>query len=188
MSRLGPRYSLKELLWIALVVGLGLAGLRVGGIAASILVFTAIAFLMAITIIALIDRGQGQAIAIGFLVPALTYTGTVLVCGKGELDPYEGRLPTSLALQPLFAAFVEHTWFDLLTGKELAENDPAVKQHLSGGGGGGGFAGRPVGASESPDRTTFMSLGHCLFAMLFGYVGAKFGGLVFRRRASEPSA
>lgn len=186
MKRSDSQFSLQELLLIVLTVAVGLAGLRFGGLFASLLVFAAIVALMGISIVALVGRGEGQSMSIGFLLPVLAYMGMLLVIGGRELDPYEGRLPTSQAMRPLYDTFCKRQWIDFRSGKVIADYDPLANAQNIGGassmGGGGGFAGAPVTLFESPERDTFMALGHCLCALLFGYAGARFARIVHRRR------
>ena len=47
--------------------------------------------------------------------------------------------------------------------------------------GGGGIVVTAV-LLESPDRATFMSLGHILLALMFGYAGAVFSVLFYGKR------
>ncbi len=175
--------SLRELLFVVLFAGLGLASLRAGGFVASCTVFLAIVVTMCLAIVAFVGRYTTQAFAIGFLIPVITYGVAVLAVGKSELDPYEGKLPTSRLLLPIFQAMAKQTWTNAWTGEVVPDYDPATDPNRAGAGG-GGFGGSPVALSESPDRPTFMSLGHILFAMMFGYTGAKFAVIVYRKQRS----
>ncbi len=174
------QFSLRELLFVVLFAGLGLASLRAGGVLGSITVFLAIVLTICLAIMAFVGRGQLQAFAIGYLIPVVAYAAIVLAVGKSELDPYEGKLPTSQLLKPMFRAIAKQTWINVMTGEVVPDYDPAsVPNRMSGGG--GGFSGSQMGLSEYPDRPTFMSLGHMIIAIMFGYAGGKFGVAVHRR-------
>ena len=164
------RFTLRELMLVVLFAALGIAGLSAGGVLASIAVGIAIVVTMGSAIVAFVGRDELRAYAIGFLVPVLSYAAIVLSIGKSELDPYDGHLPMTRLMRPAFELVVETTYVDAFTGEPVPDYDPAIDQNpMSGLGMGGG----PL-VSESPDRRTFTSLAHVLFAMLFGYCGAKF--------------
>jgi len=173
-----PQISLRELLFALLFAGLGLSSLRAGGLLASATFLLAILLTMGFAIVAFVGRDRLQAFGIGFVIPVIAYAATVLAIGKSELDPYEGKLPTSRLLQPMFRLMAKQTWTNAFTGEVIPDYDPATDSNM--GGGGGGFGGSPIGLTESLDRPTFMSLGHVLFAMMLGYTGAKFAVAVHR--------
>ncbi|UUO07036.1 hypothetical protein M4951_01690 [Blastopirellula sp. J2-11] len=175
-------YSLRELMVVALIAGLGLATLNAGGWLASGMIFLAMVLLMGLAIVALVGNGIERAYAIGFVIPAICYGVLVWSGGNRELDPYESQLPASHLLQPLFQAMAKTTWVDIFSGKEIPK--PKAPTASS-----GGFLG--VGVSqgvpkESINRETFMKTGHLLFALAMGYAGAKFAVAVDRR--STPQA
>ena len=97
------------------------------------------------------------------------------VLGAPELDPYEGKLPTSRLLLPLFKVMSVQTWHDS-TGKVIPNYNPASNPSF------GTFGAASVSLAESPDRPTFMVLGHIIFAMAFGYSGAHFAVAVYRKQ------
>lgn len=165
-----PQFTLRELLFAVMFLALGLASLRAGGVLASITILLAIVLSMGMAIIAFVGRGELQAFAIGFLIPVIAYAASILAIGRSEFDPYEGKLPTSRLLLPVYQAIVQEEWIDS-TGKVVPKNWT------------GTFNNRP-GLKETPDRTTFMSLAHVLIAMLFGYAGARFAVVVYRRRSA----
>lgn len=173
--------SLRELLFVVLFAAVGLASLRAGGVVGSIVVMLAIVVTMCFAIVAFVGRRSIQAIAIGFLTPVIAYAAIFLAVGKSELDPYEGKLPTSKLLRPMFELMVKRTWTNENTGQVVPDYDPATDPNRPAVGG-GGFFGSPMMMSESPDRPTFMSLGHLLIAMMFGYAGSKFAVAVHHRQ------
>lgn len=175
------QFSMRELLSVVLFAGLGLASLRVGGVVGSIVVLLAMVVTMCFGIVAFVGRHSMQAFAMGFVIPVVAYSAMVLAVGKSELDPYEGKLPTSRLLLPMFRSMVTLTWTNTLTGQLVPGYDPTTDPNLAGTGG-AGYAGSSMRASESLDRPTFMSLGHLLFALMFGYAGAKFAVAVHRKQ------
>ncbi len=178
---------MRELLFVLLSVGLGLASLRAGGMLASAALCISITVFLAIAIIAFVGRDQLKCFATGFLIPVIAYAGLHIAAGNDELDPYEGKLPSTRMLQPMFDVVVTRTWVDLNTGKELPDYNPAAFPVRHEGGGMLPAGMSPVARAESPDRTAFMTLGHVLMAMLLGYVGGKFAVVIQRHQSrTEP--
>lgn len=173
-SRPAVQWSLRELFILVTFAGLGLASLRLAGVVGAITEFLSIILCFALGIIAFVGRNEAQAFAIGFLVPVIAYAGILLAAGKSELDPWDGKLPTSLALRPLFESVTTRKWINFGTGQEVPDYDPTKAP-----------PGTPVGMREQPDRPTFMLLGHVLIALLFGYVGGKFAVAVYRRQRQD---
>ena len=165
--------SLRELLFLVLLAAIGLASLRAGGIAGSIVIMLAIVATMGAAIVAFVGRHSMQAFAIGFLLPVLVYGAAILVIGQSELDPnYRGGLPTSSLLRPAFRLMVKVEWMNLATGQIDPNYDVATDP----------TSGAVMIGQESLNRHEFMALGHVLFAMLFGYAGAKFAVAVHRKQ------
>ena len=161
---------MRELLLVVFVAGLGMAGLSTGGWMAAGTIFLFIMMTMALAIVAFVGHGQLRAFAIGFLIPWLSYLGAHAYVGSSELDPY-GKLPTTNLFRPVYERIVHRQYIDLNTGKPLPDYDPTKVSGL----GGGGFAGGPaVFVTESPNRTTFMTLAHALCATALAYLGGKF--------------
>ncbi len=174
--------TIREFLLLVVFVAVGVAGLTTGGLFASLVIGVAIVVTTAIAIVAFVGRNRLRFWAIGFLIPVIVYASTVLAVGSSELDPYGGKLPTTKLLQPLFELVVKREYVNLITGDLVPDYDPATNA----GSGGGGFAGSPISMSlETPDRTTFFSLGHVLLAMICGYAGAKFAVWIDRGQSTE---
>lgn len=165
-----PQFSLREILFVVLFAGLGLAALRAGGVVASFVVFLAIVVTMGLAIVVFVGRRTIQAFAIGFLIPTIAYGVAVYALGKSELTP-NGKLATSRLLAPLYRVMVKQIWTNFSTGEVVPDYDPATDPDPGG---------SMMTMTESPDRLTFMSLGHILLAMIFGYCGAKFAVIVHR--------
>jgi hypothetical protein len=177
--------TIRELMLLVLFAGLGIAGLSTGGVLASTTIGIAIILTTGFAIVAFVGRDQLRSLAIGFLVPVVGYAATVLSVGSSELDPYEGKLPTSKLLQPAFQFIVRTEYVNFMTGEPVPNYNPATDPTR---GAGGGFGGTAVGLKETPDRATFMSLAHVLLAMLFGYAGAKFAVWVHCRQSKSGAA
>jgi hypothetical protein len=175
-----PQISLRELLIVVVFAAFAFAALRTGGILHSVAVMFAIVVTMALAIVAFVGRNTTQAFAIGFLIPVIAYAVTVLVLGKSELDPYSGKLPTSKLLLPLNRMMAKQNWINLSTGQVVLDYDPKNDPNYPTSG--AYYGASPMGISETPDRATFMSTGHILFALMFGYAGAKFAVWVYHRR------
>lgn len=176
--------TLRELMLVVLFAGIGLSGLLVGGLMASMLVGGVMILTVGFAIVAFVGRDQLRALAIGFLIPVLAYGAMVLSIGPIELDPYEGHLPTTQLLLPAYQRIVKTEYFNLATGAPAPGYDPATAPKF----GGSGFGGPAMGARETPDRKTFMSLAHILIAMLLGYCGAKFAVWLHRQQQSPATA
>lgn len=161
-------------------MGLGIAGLSTGGVVASIVIAVAIVVTTAFAIVAFVGRELLRSFAIGFLVPVVIYSATLFWIGNSELNPYEGKLPTTKIIRPVFELIVKREYVDVTTGKLVPDYDPTANVGI----GVGGFGGSPVGVRETPDRTTFMSLAHVLLGMIFGYVGAKFAVWIERKQSN----
>ena len=170
-----PQLTLRELLLGILFLGLGCAGLVAGGVMATIVLGVELIIIMGVGIVAFVGRDEARAAAIGFLVPVVVYAASIYALGSSELDPYDGKLPTTKLIEPAFRVIIRKEWINAMTGEPVPGYDP-TKAPV----GGGGFA--SVGLKETPDRTTFMSVAHALLAMLLGYAGSKFAVYVYRRQ------
>jgi hypothetical protein len=187
----GLRISLRELLLLFTALFTACAALRYANVywLAAVTLLTLVTFIAA-AVIALIDRDARQALAIGFVTAAAIYM-TLIFCMRvtgdnrgnvrsynAELDPEEGSFPTTLSLRPLFVSIQEH-WYIDPSGTPIRRSQlpPAVIANPNNGG--------YVYDQERPNRQHFMLIGHCLWALLFGYVAAKFARWVYARRLRE---
>jgi hypothetical protein len=178
----------RELMLGILIIGLGCAGLLAGGVMAAVFLGGAMIVAMGFAIVALVGRDELRAAAIGFLVPVVGYAASIYAVGSSEMDPY-GNLPTTKLIQPAFHAIVRVEWINVMTGEPMPDYDPTKASSDPGSIGGlPTFAGATVGAKETPERTTFMSVAHTFLAMVFGYVGMKFAGYVYRRQGRPDKA
>ena len=172
------QFSVREGLILVFVTAFAVAGLSSGGIAGSLFLILSFTIVTAFAITAFVARGHLRSYSIGFIVPALLYATVLFVAGETELDPYDGKLPTTSLVKPLFESMVKTGYVDPTTGKVVQDYDPTKP---FGGMGGGGMGGGGVTLVEIPNRTTFMSLAHAILVLIFGYVGAKFATFVFEK-------
>jgi hypothetical protein len=135
---------------------------------------------MGVAIVAFTGRDEQRARAIGFTVCIVIYGTLLFLSRSDELDPYEGRLPTTMVLLPVFQSITTGKYVDLATGKEIPNYTPPP-----GGLGSGGLS--TVGFSESPDRFQFMAIGHLLWAFLFGMAGWFFAGFMHSVNERRPT-
>lgn len=186
--------SLRSLLVVVALVALTIVSLRFASEAWWTLVMTIAAFaLCAAMILAIVDRGERQAFAIGFVVAMVGY-GLVLQAipkestfgsqGRQEFNPDIGRMPTTLLLRPIYHLIADIKLIDLSTGKPVA----VTAAQVGGGMAGGGMGSANYSMSESPPREVFMKIGHAWWAILLGVCGGLFARWVYRRRTREPLA
>ena len=173
--------TLRELFLLVMFAAAGIASLKLAGMVAASFLLLTILLCMWMAITSIVDRGIRQTFAVGFVLCVAMYAAIVVSSSRNEFDPYGGQLPTSKLLLPPFNVIVARTWIDVTTGKEIPNYDPS--QNAMGPGGGMFGGGGPMASlKEVPDRPTFMSIGHVLWALLFGYVGAKFATFIYKRR------
>jgi hypothetical protein len=189
------RFTIRELVLVTGLIAVGCAGLKYANeVWWSVLWLGLLMLLLAAVVTALVGRGELRAAAIGFAVCVLAYailfraapmhpnTGTTR-----ELDPFDGSLPTTRLLLPVFRIMVKGAYIDQQTGKEVPDYDPTKNPAPGGmgfgggmGGGMGGFGGSTVFYVESPRRENFMAVGHILWALALGYLGSRFAVWVDR--------
>jgi hypothetical protein len=203
----GIRISLREFFALVAAVAVACAALKYANEywLAVVSLVTLVAYVAA-TIVALVDRGPRQVAAVGFLATMSIYAALLyarrpegaantLPRSHPEFDPYNGILPTTRLMRPLFEAMSANWYVDLATGKSLNESQlPSGATIVSYSGGGfapGGVAAPTTGfthVGEIPAREHFMPIAHCFWALLFGYIAAKFARWVYARRLREQDA
>lgn len=180
------RVSLMELMAVLAAVGVGCAALKYAGdVWWTVLSAAALVGFLAAAVVAVVGRGPGQARAIGFVLCVGIYALLLWSAKVGngqnrELDPYDGRLPTTKLLKPVFESLVVRTYIDAFTGKEMTNYNPPPGTVLGNSG--------TIISQETPDRGQFMAIGHLLWAVLFGYLGSRFAAWVDRRRRVRDSS
>jgi hypothetical protein len=186
------RVSLREMLVAVALVALAIVSLtyaslwwRLGVVSLLMVVFTAAA------IEAFVDRGARQAFAIGMLVTLIIYAG-LIAYGRRDTDQgvegdfsLYGQLPTSRLLRLVHQGIATQRYVNARTGEELPDFDPQTDRAAQGG---RRFSapGRIVATRvDTPTPGEFMKIGHCWWALLFGYIGGRFGRFVDKRRTTE---
>jgi hypothetical protein len=140
-------------------------------------------------IVALVDCGLRQAFAIGLSAGIACYIPLFLL-GR-ETDPFTGRLPTSQLLQPMFLAVREQSYTNVRTREIIKESQIPQNALVEGQGGFPSYDRIPGSlpyfrrASTIPALEHFMPIGHCLWALLIGYVGGHFARWVYVRRLRD---
>jgi hypothetical protein len=183
--------SLRSLLVAVGLIALAIVSFRFASEAWWTLVMTIAAIaLCTATILALVDRGERQAFAIGFVVAMVGY-GLILegLSKSGpkwrhEFNPDVGQLPTTRLLRPVYHTVARIGLIDLSTGKPVPNSAAQIGSGLSG----GGMGSANYSMSESPRREVFMKIGHGWWAILLGLCGGVFARGVYRRRTRDPLA
>jgi hypothetical protein len=163
------RITLRELLVLTAFVAAGLAALKYAGDVTLMIMTSGVHLcLMAMTVIALVDRGRRQAIASGFTACVAIYLALLMFREPNALYWWM----TDKLLGRLHEAMVTETWVDLLTGQEVAF-DPQWR-----------VVGLPgnIGGKQSPRDIHFKGVGHYLWALLFGYLGSRLAAWIYARR------
>ena len=138
---------------------------------------------------------QAKSFSIGFLIPCAIYAAILLASGSRELAPYNGKVPTSQLLGYLHQAVVGEEYYDM-QGNLVKDYDLAVHDLVamgSGGLGGGMFGAatypkNAVSLVERTDRATYMTIGHGLMAMLYGWIGGKYAVYVSQKNRTTLQA
>jgi hypothetical protein len=188
------QFSLRQLFILVTVLALAIVSLRyasdlIRGVIAMVGMWAAISA----GILALVDRGQRQAFAIGFLAGVFGYGllisgGDTRSTNQGErnieLDlRYNGTLPTTHLLRAARESLQWEQNFDsqgnTISARQRALNDDADRK-----------AGRQPTSYrvERPPTRSFAQIGHLWFALLFGYLGGQFARFVYLRRMKEQPA
>jgi len=181
------QFSLRAVLIVVALIALAIVSLQFAspGWQTAVSGVTFVVF-WAAAIAAIVDRGPRQVFAIGIVVSMAIY-GLVLFAlpREGapnwqvhpEFNPDTGRLPTTRLLAPIYHAIVEVSWYNMTTGRKVAGPGPWAVGNTP--------PAANVTLSESPDRNTFMSIGHLWWAIVLGLFGGWFGRFVHLRRTRE---
>jgi hypothetical protein len=119
---------------------------------------------------AIVDRGRRQVFAIGMVAAMAVYQAALMHADMGRNTNTEfisGRasvgLPTTRLLRSLYTVVVHPT-------PEFGE---------------GNLSGTVVGTIDRPVGSAFMSVGHCWWALLWGFASGHFARFLYLRRTSE---
>jgi len=190
----GFRLSLCGLLFLFVGAAVACAGLKYANHWwASAFVGAATLSFMAAAIIAAVDRGPSQAFAIGFAACVATYVGMLVVSNwlspyypdfddeaftlPGELDPFGGLLPTTKVLGASFKSIVTHWTQDPRTGERRLYSNPLVQFRY--------FDPSDDSFIETPERLSFMVVGHSVWTLALGMIGGRFAQAIYWRRSRK---
>lgn len=164
------RFSLRELVLLVAFVAISCAALKYAG-EIWLALISAGAFLtfMTAAVMLIIERGQRQAMASGFVLWMGVYLGLLF------FYPVRSDLPTETVLRPIHGLVATDTWLDNITGEVIPDYDPEKPS-------------RRAIQRRVPDYRRFMNIGHVLWTLLLGYVGSRLAGWLYLRRAAGPSA
>jgi hypothetical protein len=197
------RFSLGELLLVALGAGVGMAALRSGGLLAAAYLFGTVVLLAWALVAAIVGREALQAFAIGFLVGVAVYGGVLYWYGDSEFDPERGELLTSRAAEPVYDVVSEAYYIDVYSGREadtveagaaatrglvpMSYWEPSTVDVPF-----GSIKVAKVGntfwsPNERPVRREFMQVFHLLAALTLGYFAGKFAAATYRGRIAPPA-
>ena len=154
----------------------------------------ALLLVMAMTIVAIVDRGAPRAFASGFIACVVIYGLLTYVDGERKYGAgaHQQPLPTTRQLIWLYGAVKAERYIDDKTRETLSgfvpPNDGSVVVLADNMGYYGDYAptfnGQPsrvVHLVVRPDLRTYMSIGHVLWGMVLGLVGGQFALFVYAR-------
>lgn len=198
------RFSLGEILLVALATSLGMAALRTGGLFAAAYLFGAVVLSAIVLVTAIVGRGAPQAFAVGCLIGVSVYGGVLYWYGDEEFDPDRGELLTTRGAKPVFNAIRDLYYVDAFSGREAT---PDESRTIS------GYEFVPISHWDRnlkdvpfgdasrvasprdiywsigvrPASRDFMQVFHLLAALTLGYGAGKLGAGLYRRRQPLPT-
>ena len=72
-------------------------------------------------VVAVSAEGAARRFAMCFLIGATIYGAVIWHLGQSDLDPGNGRLLSTRAMEPVYAAMAERSFYDMQTGRYLAQ-------------------------------------------------------------------
>jgi hypothetical protein len=194
------RISLRELLAFVALCALALVSLKYASETwlAVVLGLALLAFLSAI-ISAAVDRGPRQAAGLAFCLVLIVYGWVVLKIPQwpgnlqsatAEFSLWNGRLPTTLVLRPVYTAMSRERWIDTSTQKAIPNFDPDNPSIPIANFSNGAmpFPGPAAMSQILPSQEMFAPIGHLWWALLLGYAGGRYGQFIYKRRVRELQA
>jgi hypothetical protein len=158
----------------------------------TVLASGAMLLFLAALVTAIVDRGASQATAQGVVIGAFYYcvlfVAIEYVGGENfsELDPYEGRLPVTKWMRPVFETIVTYEYNAIGYPQRFATQAEAEAFLLSQGGTPNAMSGfTSIGTFEMPARFEFMLTAHLWWGILLAYLGGKFARFVYLRREAR---
>jgi hypothetical protein len=197
-----PRVSLREFLALVAFVALACGALlNASATVATAMLGVTVLIVIGLAIIAAVDRGPRQAAALGGLVAMLVYgvawnyepklklkSDWNHVHGMDQVVDYAGHLPTSKLLHVLWTLTSATYMVDPESGRvveKMSDSYPQFTSQVASSHVPSGWAGGPLRYEGRPRPDAFMPVGHCLSALLIGYLGGKFAVWVYRRRVAR---
>ena len=178
-SNLGFRFSLRALLVGIAFICVVLTALTYANTVWWLVVSSAaILLLMALAVVALVDRGPRRAFAVGFIACVAVYALLLRAQGIEKFGSLtQPILPTTIQLNWMYPFFIEEQFSDPASGRLVAYEPPPFAFRW--GNRDGVFAfdehGRRLRVTTvGPDRFLFVSIGHVFWAMILGLVGGRF--------------
>ena len=167
------RVTIRELLIVTAFVAGSLASLKYAGPVVWMVIASGVSLcLMISTVIALVDRGRRQAMASGFASCGAIYLAmSMLIASAGH-----GDLVTESLSTRLYLSMVSYNWYDKKSG-EMVAFDPRWETV--------GYPPSIRRSAPSIDLSYFKSIGHLLWALLFGYFGSRFAAWLHARRHDD---
>ncbi|MEN1681713.1 MAG: hypothetical protein AAGJ46_19190 [Planctomycetota bacterium] len=139
---------------------------------------------------AVVSAGRVRFACIGFLAPVVCYGAVISIAEKSRRSLEQGDFVTSKALALFYRPIRGRAFQNAQTGDWLDELPEGAKVLRAGAEewdlwGRAFVAGPPqtkIVIHHSPKPSAFMTVGHCLWALLFGYAGMKWSASIYRRR------
>lgn len=123
----------------------------------------------AAAVVTIVERGGRQAFAGGFAVCFCLYFALTVIGGTREV------IPTSRLLSQLRPMIATPMYIDVQTGQVIADHDPQNSNRM-------------VIVDYKGDQYKFRDIGHLLFGIAIGYLGARFATFVYQRRMAREAA
>jgi hypothetical protein len=165
------RYTIRELALVISFLAVACAALKYASeVWWLVLSASALLGIMAAAVMAVADRGRRQAMAAGFVVCVVIY----MAVSRSESQDWS--LPTTKVLQWVYESMAIITWRSAIHGEIVLDYEPSeLNPNLF------------MVPESSINRTQLIQIGHLLFAIAFGYLGSRFAGWIYQRRARESS-
>jgi hypothetical protein len=193
-----PQISLRQLLILVAVIAFAIVSVKYASpIWQGIIGLLVMIAVISATLIAIFDRGPRQVFAIGFALVAISYWLLVLGGGKidygpgdrrnREFDIWNGRLPTTIMLRPLYERTVSTRWFNSHTNQEVSSDVVAKVSAALAANSTGPAPPLPFRDVQFPSSDAFSLIGHLWWTMLLGFFGGHVARFAYVRRTKEGS-
>jgi len=183
------RFSIRGLLFAVAFVSIACAALKYAGpVWWAVLSTIALLALMGSAIVAAVGKGEQRAKGLGLIICSTIYGAILFFSPGNELHSRNGYLPTTIMLRPLVQWAATNVYVDLKTGLKLPDYSrpqgttlvsveptyvPSNQRR---------FPVAAVGVYSPVETKDVLRIGHVLWALLLGMLGAQFAGFVYRRK------